>query len=120
MLRITTCRRLTTSPPYRIIYSEVVARWPSMSDTERQNLTSLLQQRAEGPWKQMTIDEKRTAYFLAYGFESVQDPNEWKKVFLGTAALVGASIVTFWGIRTFLCKFHLMISNFSLTKRMCF
>jgi hypothetical protein len=106
ILRGRISRMSTISPPSssKLIYSDVAARWPSMSETQRQALKSSLRELAKGPWNKMTNEEKRIAHFITYGFEHRPDSNEWKKVAFGTTALIGVSILVFLGVRKYLRK----------------
>ena len=75
MLRGSLSKMMSTIPPSsttsssKLISSEVIARWPSMSETQRQTLKSSLRELAKGPWNKMTNEEKRIAHFVTYGFE---------------------------------------------------
>jgi hypothetical protein len=99
----------TATSTSKVVFSDIVNRWPSLSDAERQAIKSNMKELTKGPWKNMTSDEKLTSYFVTYGFEPKSDPSEWKKVLFGTVALTGIATIVFFLLKSFVCKLFLSV-----------
>ncbi|ORY78638.1 putative cytochrome c oxidase polypeptide 5, mitochondrial [Protomyces lactucae-debilis] len=79
-------------------------RWDTLSPQEQADLQSQLAKRQEGPWTELTPEEKRAAYFIAFGAHGpraeTHPPGFQIKVLTGTLIGLGMSAVLFYGIRT--------------------
>ena len=79
-------------------------RWDTLSPQEQADLQSQLAKRQEGPWTELTPEEKRAAYFIAFGAHGpraeTHPPGFQLKVLTGTLIGLGMSAVLFYGIRT--------------------
>lgn len=101
--RVAVPRRLahTISTPTLI---NLDRRWEGMSPDEQADLQSKLAKRQEGPWSELTPEEKKAAYFVAFGEHgpraNVHPKGFFGKVFIGTVVGLLASSVLFYGIRT--------------------
>lgn len=86
-----------------------------MSEAERDKVEKEYLDVGKKDWHQLTFDQMRACtllifsavhlipvvYTIAYGSPDQKDPNESKKVFFGTVAMLGASIGLFAFIRSF-------------------
>ena len=74
-----------------------------MSPEEQADIQSQLAKRQEGPWTELTPEEKKAAYFVAFGEHgprvNVHPKGFQYKVLFGTLAGLGASTVLFYLIR---------------------
>ncbi|BFZ55610.1 Cytochrome c oxidase subunit 5B, mitochondrial [Savitreella phatthalungensis] len=79
-------------------------RWDSMSPDEQADLSTELAKRQEGPWTELTAEEKRAAYFVAFGPHgpraSSHPPGFGTKVAVGTLLGLGLSTGIFFAIRS--------------------
>lgn len=79
-------------------------RWDKMSPDEQADLSNQLARRQEGPWTELTVEEKRAAYFVAFGPHgpraSSHPPGFGSKVLLGTVAGLAVSTGFFFLIRS--------------------
>lgn len=78
-------------------------RWESMSPEEQTDLQSQLAKRQEGPWSELTPEEKKAAYFVAFGEHgpraNVHPKGFQTKVVIGTVIGLLGSSALFYGIR---------------------
>lgn len=74
-----------------------------MSPEEQADIQSQLVKRQEGPWTELTPEEKRAAYFVAFGEHgpraNVHPKGFQYRVIVGTVLGLAASSVMFYGIR---------------------
>lgn len=78
-------------------------RWETMSPDEQADLQSQLAKRQEGPWSELTPEEKKAAYFVAFGEHgpraNVHPAGFQYKVAAGVFAGLAAASVMFYGMR---------------------
>ncbi|KAL6251530.1 Cytochrome c oxidase subunit 5B, mitochondrial [Rhinocladiella similis] len=78
-------------------------RWEAMPPQEQAELWMQLRDRMKVDWHEMTLQEKKAAWWIAFGPHGPRaetPPGEWTKVWLYTAAGVGLSAVLFFGIHS--------------------
>ncbi|KAF1918195.1 cytochrome c oxidase subunit IV-domain-containing protein [Ampelomyces quisqualis] len=79
-------------------------RWEDMPPQEQADLWMSLRDRMKVDWKEMTMQEKKAAYYIAFGPHGPRrppPPDEGRKVFLLTAAIIAASAAVFAFARMF-------------------
>jgi len=84
--------------------ANIEKRWEGMPMQEQAELWMALRDRMKGSWADLTVNEKKAAYWIAFGPHgprSLPPPNEGKKVALYTALGVFASFVIFASMRAF-------------------
>ncbi|KAG9236139.1 mitochondrial cytochrome c oxidase-like protein subunit V [Amylocarpus encephaloides] len=82
--------------------ANIEKRWESMPPNEQAELWMSLRDRMKTNWVEMTLQEKKAAYYIAFGAHgprSVTPPGEGWKVAGYTALGVGVSFVIFVAIR---------------------
>ncbi|KIY62897.1 COX4, subunit IV of cytochrome c oxidase [Cylindrobasidium torrendii FP15055 ss-10] len=84
--------------------SNVEAQWEKFDSSERAALHEQLEAITKKDWKELSIDEKKAAYYVSFGPHGprapVSKPGDNLKAFLGFAALIGVSATVFFGIRS--------------------
>ncbi|KIX99278.1 uncharacterized protein Z520_04854 [Fonsecaea multimorphosa CBS 102226] len=73
-------------------------RWESMPPQEQAELWMQLRDRMKVDWNEMTLQEKKAAWWIAFGPHGPRAeaaPGEWTKVWLYTAVGLGISLATF-------------------------
>ncbi|KAL2116935.1 hypothetical protein VTJ04DRAFT_9103 [Mycothermus thermophilus] len=84
--------------------ANIEKRWESMPMQEQAELWMALRDRMKGSWTELTLAEKKAAYWIAFGPHgprSVPPPGEGKKVALYTAIGLGVSFAIFGVMRAF-------------------
>ncbi|KAL1883050.1 hypothetical protein VTK73DRAFT_125 [Phialemonium thermophilum] len=84
--------------------ANIEKRWESLPLQEQAELWMALRDRMKENWADLTLHEKRAAYWIAFGPHgprAVPPPDENKKVFFYTLAALGVSFALFAGIRAF-------------------
>ncbi|KAL8944942.1 MAG: hypothetical protein Q9216_000103 [Gyalolechia sp. 2 TL-2023] len=79
-------------------------RWEEMPPQQQADLWMALRDRMKTDWHEMTLQEKKAAYWIAFGPHgprALPPPGENKRVFWGTMLAVGISAVIFVIIRQF-------------------
>ncbi|KAL8834654.1 MAG: hypothetical protein Q9170_003656 [Blastenia crenularia] len=79
-------------------------RWEGMPPQEQADLWMALRDRMKTDWHEMTLQEKKAAYWIAFGPHgprAVPPPGEGKQIFWYTMLGVGISAVLFVIIRSF-------------------
>ncbi|ORY64173.1 cytochrome c oxidase subunit IV family [Pseudomassariella vexata] len=104
--RLTTVQRAAASS-YAIsnpTLANIEKRWEGMPSNEQAELWMLLRDRMKENWAELTIQEKKAAYWIAFGPHGPRaqaSPDEGRKVALYVALGVGASFVIFTTVRMF-------------------
>ncbi|KAH7103629.1 cytochrome c oxidase subunit V [Auriculariales sp. MPI-PUGE-AT-0066] len=84
--------------------SNVEAQWSRLSSNEQLEVHSQLGNLQKKDWKSLSTDEKKAAYYVAFGPHGPRTPSNppgtATKVFLGTMAMIGISSALFWISRT--------------------
>ncbi|KAG0248811.1 Cytochrome c oxidase subunit 5A [Mortierella polycephala] len=98
------CASTTTVTTSEIPLANLELRWKTLSAQEQGSLTKHLEQVQAGDWTKMTLEQKKAAYWVAFGPHGARTPltgpNHGLKVFFGTTAVVGASGGLFLWIRS--------------------
>ncbi|KAI1139838.1 cytochrome c oxidase subunit IV [Hypoxylon sp. FL0543] len=84
--------------------ANIEKRWEGMPQTEQAELWMALRDRMKENWAELTLQEKKAAYWIAFGPHgprAVPPPDEGRKVALYTAMGVFASFVIFATLRSF-------------------
>lgn len=71
LLKPTIAIRLTSQLQRRYIsaisLNSIEARWPKLPEGEQGAIAESIYAKERGDWNKMTLDEKRTSYFISYG-----------------------------------------------------
>ncbi|KAH7366712.1 cytochrome c oxidase polypeptide V [Plectosphaerella cucumerina] len=97
-------RAATTHAISNPTLANIEKRWESMPLQEQAELWMSLRDRMKGPWNELTLQEKKAAYWIAFGPHGPRaqaPPGEGSRVFFGTAIAVGASLALFGTTRLF-------------------
>ncbi|KAE8210050.1 hypothetical protein CF319_g3722 [Tilletia indica] len=82
----------------------IEARWASLSKEEQFGVFRLLEEIQKKDWKELSLDEKKAAYFISFGphgpRKPVVQPGQGIRTFIGVAVSVAASIAVFYGFRS--------------------
>ncbi|KAJ4307061.1 Cytochrome c oxidase subunit 5B, mitochondrial [Collariella sp. IMI 366227] len=84
--------------------ANIEKRWEGMPMQEQAELWMALRDRMKGSWAELTLQEKKAAYWIAFGPHgprSLPPPGENQKVILYTIIGVGVSFVVFASMRMF-------------------
>ncbi|EXJ93703.1 cytochrome c oxidase subunit 4 [Capronia coronata CBS 617.96] len=79
-------------------------RWEAMPPQEQAELWMQLRDRMKVDWHEMTLQEKKAAWWIAFGPHGPRaetPPGEWTKVWIYTATGVGIAAALFFGIHAF-------------------
>lgn len=85
-----------------VTLADIEKRWENMPPAEQAELWMQLRDRMKGSWSELTSQEKKASYYIAFGPHgprAVPPPGEGSKVFLYTMLGVGVSFLTFYAIR---------------------
>ncbi|KAF9179559.1 Cytochrome c oxidase subunit 5A, partial [Haplosporangium sp. Z 767] len=98
------CASTTATTTSEIPLANLELRWKTLSATEQGSLAKHLEQIQAGDWTKMTLEQKKAAYWVAFGPHGARTPltgpNHGLKVFVGTTAVVGAGGALFLWIRS--------------------
>ncbi|EMR09761.1 hypothetical protein PNEG_01945 [Pneumocystis murina B123] len=76
-----------------------------MSSDEKIDIQRQLNERQRGPWHDLTKEEKKAAYFIAFGpygsRSTIHPPGFFKKVVIGTLSMLTISTILFFTVRSF-------------------
>ncbi|KAI1201580.1 cytochrome c oxidase subunit IV family [Nemania serpens] len=84
--------------------ANIEKRWEGMPPTEQAELWMALRDRMKGNWAELTLQEKKAAYWIAFGPHGPRAraaPDENRKVALGTAIGILVSLAIFTTLRAF-------------------
>jgi cytochrome c oxidase subunit 4 len=94
----------SSSTPSIIPLSNVEAQWEHISRDEQIQVHRQLEALQKKDWKTLSIDEKKAAYYIAFGPHgprtAVSPPGTGLKVALGTVGLIGVAAALFAAIRS--------------------
>jgi len=92
-----------TKSPSVIPLSNVEAQWERLSKEEQIAVHTQLEALQKKNWKELSLDEKKAAYYVAFGPHGprapLSPPGQNLKIFLSTMGLIGAAGLIFVGIR---------------------
>ncbi|KAG1787927.1 COX4, subunit IV of cytochrome c oxidase [Suillus plorans] len=107
--RLATIAQVPTSGPSSVTasvipLSNVEAQWENISKSEQAVVHRQLEELQKKDWKTLSLDEKKAAYYVAFGPHGprapVSPPGQGFKVFLGTMGLVGLAGLLTLAIRS--------------------
>jgi len=83
--------------------SNVEAQWERLSSEEQMAVHEQLEQLQKKDWKQLSIDEKKAAYYVSFGPHGprtpVNPPGTAVKVIFGLTTCIGVAALMFYGFR---------------------
>ncbi|KAI9257889.1 cytochrome c oxidase subunit IV [Sporodiniella umbellata] len=92
-------RRYTSTVSVR----NLEARWKTLSIAEQNTIAKQLEEAQKGDWKALSIDDKKAAYFIAFGAhgprEPITKPGHGAKVFAGVSGVLAVSGALFYAMR---------------------
>ncbi|KAG1756862.1 COX4, subunit IV of cytochrome c oxidase [Suillus paluster] len=108
--RLATTAQVPTSGPSSSVTASVIplsnveAQWEKMSQSDQAVVHRQLEELQKKDWKSLSLDEKKAAYYVAFGPHgpraSVSPPGQGLKVFLSTLGLVGVAGLLTLAIRS--------------------
>ncbi|KAF2180192.1 COX4-domain-containing protein [Zopfia rhizophila CBS 207.26] len=84
--------------------ANIEKRWEDMPPQEQADLWMSLRDRMKADWKELTMQEKKAAYYIAFGPHGPRrppPPDEGRKVFFLSMSLIGAAVIIFSITRMF-------------------
>ncbi|ORX34548.1 cytochrome c oxidase subunit V [Kockovaella imperatae] len=100
-ISVTSTRSNTSAPSL----ANIEATWTHLPKEERYEVYKQLHDLQKKDWKELSRDEKRAAYYIAFGPHGPRKPihgdGYGMQVALGTAGIVGASVLAFLTVRHF-------------------
>ncbi|KAJ7477302.1 cytochrome c oxidase subunit IV-domain-containing protein [Mycena galericulata] len=83
--------------------SNIEAQWAILSPDEKSSVAEQLEELQKRDWKLLSGDEKKAAYYVAFGphgrRKPIHEKGEGFKIFLGTLGACGAGLALFLAIR---------------------
>ncbi|KAK9763908.1 Cytochrome c oxidase subunit 5B, mitochondrial [Basidiobolus ranarum] len=90
----------TTSTP---ALTNIRSSWKTLAQEEKVNIYNKILEAQKGDWKALSLDEKKAAYWIAFGPHGLRKPplekGDGMKVFLGVVAVTAVSAGLFQLIR---------------------
>jgi len=81
------------------LLGSIEANWKTLPPAEQAEVYQKLEQLQKKDWKELTVDEKKAAYYVAYGPHGPRTPlhtsGHSMRVTLGTLAAIGSAIAVF-------------------------
>ncbi|KAF2744593.1 COX4-domain-containing protein [Sporormia fimetaria CBS 119925] len=84
--------------------ANIERRWEEMPPQEQADLWMSLRDRMKADWKELTLQEKKAAYYIAFGPHGPRRPppaDEGRKVIFITLATIAGSVALFFFTRMF-------------------
>lgn len=79
--------------------NKLETRWESLPETDKNALINDLRERMKVSWNELTVAEKKAAYYVSYGGwgprTPMYGPNDKSNIFWGTMAGMGAGLALF-------------------------
>ncbi|KAI8643932.1 cytochrome c oxidase subunit IV [Parasitella parasitica] len=86
-----------------VTVQNIETRWKTLSTAEQNTIAKQLEEAQKGDWKALSLDEKKAAYYIAFGAhgprEPLTKPGHGMKVLGGVAGVLAASGALFYAIR---------------------
>ncbi len=80
-------------------------RWEKLPKEEQADIVDLLSERQKVSWKELSLNEKKAAWYISYGAwgprTPIHKPGDVKFIILGTLAGLAAALALFASVRTF-------------------
>ncbi|EPQ27294.1 uncharacterized protein PFL1_05217 [Pseudozyma flocculosa PF-1] len=94
--------------PNKLQLSQVVpnieASWKNLSKEEQYGVFRQLEELQRKDWKELSVDEKKAAYFVSFGphgpRKPITQPGQGAKTLGGVIGLIGATVGLFYWLRT--------------------
>ncbi|KAG0350862.1 Cytochrome c oxidase subunit 5A [Podila minutissima] len=103
-IRATQRRCASTTAASEVPLANLELRWKTLSAQEQGSLAKHLEQVQAGDWTKMSLEQKKAAYWVAFGPHGARTPltgpNHSLKVVAGTAGVVAAAGALFLWIRS--------------------
>ncbi|KAF5096284.1 hypothetical protein D0Z03_001652 [Geotrichum reessii] len=81
------------------------SRWEKMTSEEQEDIISQLAERQKGPWNELTLNEKRAAWYISYGSwgprKVIHPEGEVQKIAFGVFGILAAASAVFGIARYF-------------------
>ncbi|CEG64094.1 Putative Cytochrome c oxidase subunit IV [Rhizopus microsporus] len=81
----------------------IETRWKTLSTAEQNTIAKQLEEAQKGDWKVLSLEEKKAAYYIAFGphgpREPLTKPGHGMKVVGGVSGVIAASAALFYAIR---------------------
>ncbi|KAH6902778.1 cytochrome c oxidase subunit IV-domain-containing protein [Coprinopsis sp. MPI-PUGE-AT-0042] len=94
----------STSKVAPIALSNVEAKWAGLSEAEQAAVHEQLEVIQQKDWKELSVDEKKAAYYVAFGPHGprtpTSKPGDLMKILLATSALVGVAGTLFYAFKS--------------------
>ncbi|KAJ1918243.1 cytochrome c oxidase [Mycoemilia scoparia] len=79
-------------------------QWVTLSEVEQQKISTQLAEVMKNDWNAVSTENKKAAYYVAYGLHGVREPREkpgdTQKIILGTLGLIAISLSVSTYLRT--------------------
>ncbi|GAA5799261.1 cytochrome c oxidase subunit IV [Helicostylum pulchrum] len=86
-----------------VAVQNIESRWKTLSTAEQNTIAKQLEEAQKGDWKALSLDEKKAAYYIAFGAhgprEPLTKPGHGMKVITGVIGVLAASGALFYAIR---------------------
>ncbi|PWN53298.1 putative cytochrome-c oxidase chain V precursor [Violaceomyces palustris] len=86
------------------VVPNIEATWKSLSKEEQYGVFRQLEEVQRKDWKELSIDEKKAAYFVSFGPHGPRKPittsGQGARTLAGVVGLIGATCVLFYGLRS--------------------
>ncbi|KAJ3216703.1 Cytochrome c oxidase subunit 5A [Dinochytrium kinnereticum] len=107
LLRSSAPRRALSTAVTPAAYSQIEARWAKLPEAEQGAIADKLALAQKADWKTLSLEEKRAAYFIAYGPYGARNPPDpalkWSVAYWTSGfVLLAAGLWRYWESR----KFH--------------
>jgi len=83
--------------------SNIEAQWEKMNSEEQISVHQQLEALQKKDWKELSIDEKKAAYYVAFGPHGprtpVSPPGQAFKVTIGLSLMIGVAGLMYFGVR---------------------
>ncbi|KAK0521983.1 Cytochrome c oxidase subunit 5B, mitochondrial [Tilletia horrida] len=82
----------------------IEARWTALSKEEQFGVFRLLEEIQKKDWKELSVDEKKAAYFISFGphgpRKPITQPGQGIRTLVGVGISLVASVAVFYGFRS--------------------
>ncbi|KAI8874534.1 cytochrome c oxidase subunit IV [Backusella circina FSU 941] len=86
-----------------VAVQNIETRWKTLSTAEQNTIAKQLEEAQKGDWKALSLEEKKAAYYIAFGphgpREPLTKPGHTAKLLGGIAGVLGVSGALFYAIR---------------------
>ncbi|GAA5866985.1 hypothetical protein JCM3774_003746 [Rhodotorula dairenensis] len=87
--------------PAPVSLGNIEASWKSLTPTEQEQTFKHLEELQKKDWKELSLDEKKAAYYVAFGPHGPREPiqADGGKTFVGVTAAVAVAGLIFYFVR---------------------